>query len=1304
MEIVPWGRCIFRPFEPLARYRVQVSSVATQTESPISTDGERHPSLGSSQTITTAGEVYPISGPSQRITTAGAISSVTVAQTEAEAEDMLPALPLEFLNSVFGETVRPDTSPGPCVPTTPTSEKERDAEGSESLVDDRNDTIGVSPTTSTVAVTDGESETRVQGKVLVRLPNDNPTCPFCGDHVGKPTALQVHLKRHHGGKDVEFQCSLCDKIDPKAHSILCHIPKCKGLTSQEPAGDWECEVCAKRFGTKSGLSQHKRRAHPVVRNAERIQASQPKPNSQRGKHKSCWSAEEELLLIDFDKMYSGEKCINKLIAEAMKTKTAKQISDKRRLLNLSSKTKSECADPGPGANTHCLEVRSDEPPTITGLESMYMREVKKRLRDQSKGPQHLGLAPFESEILSAWVRGDPNVRSLVETTSIDVLSSFLAPEHETEGKGKKTAQKPKSGKNKSWMKKRAAKKSTYRRYQHLFANDRCKLASIILDGTERLQCQIPLEEVFRAYKDKWETRTPFEGLGQFKSHATADNSAFDLFISAKEVLKNIKEMNMKTAPGPDQVSLRDLVRVDPEGDTLAGLFNAWLVTGVIPDGIKECRSLLIPKTMDPEALKDLGNWRPLTIGSIVLRLFSRILTNRLAKACPLNARQRGFIAAPGCSENLKVLHLITKQAKKEKKPLGVVFIDIAKAFDSVSHDHIMWVLRERGLDQHMINIISDSYRNVHTRMEVGKELTPPIAIDVGVKQGDPMSPLLFNLALDPLISTLEKTGKGFPVDAQRVTALAFADDLVMLSDSWEGMNANIQILESFCKLSGLKVQARKCHGFLLSPTHDSFTVNNCEAWKIGCDSLNMIAPGESEKYLGLKVDPWIGFSKPALSDKLDTWLERINRAPLKPSQKLEMLNTFTVPRVIYLADHTDCKKALLSSLDDKIRRAVKEWLHLPSDTCNNFMYARSRDGGLGVTKLASLIPSIQARRLHRVANSKDWAIRYIALANDIEDEYKKLWLAAGGDQKAMPAITEPVVVDHKLPEHVLEILNEWERPAPKAVYPNPCNWRDAEFANWENLPCQGSGVSHFGNDPISNDWLKHHPGFSERQFLTALKLRANVYPTREYLGRGKNNHNVQCRHCHASYESLSHILGQCPAVQSARILRHNKLCGILAREARKLKWVTYQEPHLHTAKNELRKPDLVFVKDGTALVVDVTVRFEYKEKTFSDAAAEKVRHYASLTTEVRKLTGATKVKFFGFPLGARGKWPKINEQVLSALGLSESAQGRAAKLFSRRALLYSTDILNTFAGIGKGLLKPADAKPEGTPRRHVGIS
>ncbi|NXX82159.1 PO21 protein, partial [Urocolius indicus] len=80
---------------------------------------------------------------------------------------------------------------------------------------------------------------------------------------------------------------------------------------------------------------------------------------------------------------------------------------------------------------------------------------------------------------------------------------------------------------------------------------------------------------------------------------------------------------------------------------------------------------------------------------------------------------------------------------------------------------------------------------------------------IGVKQGDPMSPLLFNLALDPLLCKLETTGCGYQHCDKNVTALAFADDLVLLSSSWDGMTKNIKILETFCDLTGLKLQGEK---------------------------------------------------------------------------------------------------------------------------------------------------------------------------------------------------------------------------------------------------------------------------------------------------------------------------------------------------------------------------------------------------------------------------------------------------------------------------------------------------------------
>ncbi|NWV51461.1 PO22 protein, partial [Daphoenositta chrysoptera] len=91
-----------------------------------------------------------------------------------------------------------------------------------------------------------------------------------------------------------------------------------------------------------------------------------------------------------------------------------------------------------------------------------------------------------------------------------------------------------------------------------------------------------------------------------------------------------------------------------------------------------------------------------------------IITARLTKACPLNPRQRGFIRAAGCSENLKLLQTIIRTAKREHRTLGVVFVDIAKAFDTVSHQHILYGLQQRRVDPHIVNLVSDMYKDTST--------------------------------------------------------------------------------------------------------------------------------------------------------------------------------------------------------------------------------------------------------------------------------------------------------------------------------------------------------------------------------------------------------------------------------------------------------------------------------------------------------------------------------------------------------------------------------------------------------------
>ncbi|NXL26703.1 PO21 protein, partial [Setophaga kirtlandii] len=132
-----------------------------------------------------------------------------------------------------------------------------------------------------------------------------------------------------------------------------------------------------------------------------------------------------------------------------------------------------------------------------------------------------------------------------------------------------------------------------------------------------------------------------------------------------------------------------------------------------------------------------------------------------------------------------------------------------KAFDTAGHQHVLEGLIQRGVDPHVVQLVREMYWNIKVYISIERERTDPIYIRSGVKQGDPMSPLLFKLAMDPLLCKLESEGQGFQHGSLRITAMAFADDLVLLSDSWDGMCCNVKILETFCELTGLRTQGEK---------------------------------------------------------------------------------------------------------------------------------------------------------------------------------------------------------------------------------------------------------------------------------------------------------------------------------------------------------------------------------------------------------------------------------------------------------------------------------------------------------------
>ena len=113
--------------------------------------------------------------------------------------------------------------------------------------------------------------------------------------------------------------------------------------------------------------------------------------------------------------------------------------------------------------------------------------------------------------------------------------------------------------------------------------------------------------------------------------------------------------------------------------------------------ISECSITLLPKKNDN--LDQVGKWRPIRIGNILIRLYGKLWDKKIRINFSLGERQKGFVPVDGCYKNVKILQQTSKQQKKRRKKYHLVFIDLAKAFNSVSDKSIEKGLKRKSIPE-----------------------------------------------------------------------------------------------------------------------------------------------------------------------------------------------------------------------------------------------------------------------------------------------------------------------------------------------------------------------------------------------------------------------------------------------------------------------------------------------------------------------------------------------------------------------------------------------------------------------------
>uniref|UniRef100_A0A0L8FR87 Uncharacterized protein n=1 Tax=Octopus bimaculoides TaxID=37653 RepID=A0A0L8FR87_OCTBM len=331
-------------------------------------------------------------------------------------------------------------------------------------------------------------------------------------------------------------------------------------------------------------------------------------------------------------------------------------------------------------------------------------------------------------------------------------------------------------------------------------------------------------------------------------------------------------------------------------------------------------------------------------------------------------------------------------------------------------------------------------------------------------------------------------------------------------------------------------------------------------------------------------------------------------------------------------------RGILKRLDTAFRMGARKILHLPETTSSSFFYCSRRDGGSSLHQMVRLIPNCVIRRNLRLLTSRFVSVRKVA------------------DSAGLAEQNQQLIVSFNLPL-LPEGATEYD-PDIRLIHTH----------KWATQPVHGVCAAAYRGDAIGNSWISRPGRITEGCYLGLLKMRSNVYPTRETLTRGARG-DFTCPRYRLGAETISHVSGVCVALKAPQLARHNKICNLVAKEAVVHGWSVSVEPSYIVGGSRLI-PDLVFSCPEKVVVVDVTVQLEQGD-ALKEAYLEKVRKYRPLVQMLLQEFDWP-VEVHGLPISACGAWYRSASQALEALGIRDRPFRR---LPSRTAIICTFNML-----------------------------
>jgi hypothetical protein len=316
-------------------------------------------------------------------------------------------------------------------------------------------------------------------------------------------------------------------------------------------------------------------------------------------------------------------------------------------------------------------------------------------------------------------------------------------------------------------------------------------------------------------------------------------------------------------------------------------------------------------------------------------------------------------------------------------------VDISKAFDTIPHSALKPCLERKGVPTPITKLINNMYANnkIITKIRTGNQMGVEVKILRGVKQDDPLSRLLFNLCMEPLIEAIVEQTSGVNINNNRkIPILAFADDIVLLGGDQREAQRQVDVLHGYLKDLEMNVSREKSLTFQIVTKKDTWFVKDSEI-KIEENCIPAADLDEAFRYLGAKMGPWKGVHCGVVVPEILSVVRRVRKLSLKPCQKVELITKYILPRYIFHLLINPPSDSVLKLLDSEVRQEIKAIFHLMPSTTTGFYYAPKVCGGLGMPRLEHIIKFGILKGATNLKKSIDPAVS--SLINENNDKYLK---------------------------------------------------------------------------------------------------------------------------------------------------------------------------------------------------------------------------------------------------------------------------------------------------------------------------